>query len=144
AAVAAGFCSFAIGTQTGGSTIRPASFCGVVGYKPSFGLLHAEGVQAISTTFDHLGLFARSPRDAWLMASAMLAAPDTIEPRKPGRLLHLRMPKALPLEDAMRAAIDELAFALGAETRELPFPLEDFAHLQETLCYWEAARILLA
>jgi len=43
----------------------------------------------------------------------------------------------------MRARMDGLADTLGAETRELPFPLDDFAHLQETLCYWEAARILL-
>jgi Asp-tRNA(Asn)/Glu-tRNA(Gln) amidotransferase A subunit family amidase len=63
-------------------------------------------------------------------------------------VLHLRMPAAIPLEDEMRARMEQLAAALPAhgvevETRELPFPLEDFAHLQETLCYWEAARILL-
>jgi Asp-tRNA(Asn)/Glu-tRNA(Gln) amidotransferase A subunit family amidase len=143
ASVAAGFCSFAIGTQTAGSTIRPASFCGVTGYKPSFGLLHTEGVQAISTTFDHLGLFAQSPRDAWLMTSAMLGRAEVIAPRAPGRLLHLRMPEEVKLETDMREAMEGLARELGADTRELPFALEDFAHLQETLCYWEAARILL-
>ncbi len=50
AAVAAGFVSFALGSQTGGSVVRLASYCGVVGFKLSFGLLHTEGVQAILTT----------------------------------------------------------------------------------------------
>jgi Asp-tRNA(Asn)/Glu-tRNA(Gln) amidotransferase A subunit family amidase len=72
AAVAAGFVSFALGTQTAGSVIRPASYCGVTGYKPSHGLLSTEGVQAISATLDHVGVFARSPRDAWYFASAMV------------------------------------------------------------------------
>jgi amidase len=74
AAVAAGFVSFAVGTQTAGSTIRPASYCGVTGFKPSYGLLPLDGVQQISTTCDHLGLFARSPRDAWYFASALMTA----------------------------------------------------------------------
>src|SRR3954453_4425865 len=102
AAVAAGFVSFAIGTQTAGSTIRPASFCGVTGFKPSYGLLHLEGVQAISTTCDHLGFFTRSPRDAWFITSAMLGRAELVEPRRPTRLLHVRMPAAVPLEDEMR------------------------------------------
>lgn len=65
AAVAAGFAAFAFGSQTAGSTIRPASYCGVVGFKPSFGLLPTEGIAAIATTLDHVGVFAASPRDAW-------------------------------------------------------------------------------
>src|SRR5215471_5337851 len=65
AAVAAGFVSFAFGTQTAGSTIRPASYCGVTGYKPSYGLFPLRGVEEISVTLDHLGLFAQSPRDVW-------------------------------------------------------------------------------
>jgi len=147
AAVAAGFVSFAIGTQTAGSTIRPASFCGVTGYKPSYGLLHLEGVQAISTTCDHLGFFTQSPRDAWFMTSATLGRAEVLQPRQPKRLLHVRMPGAVPLEDEMRARMDALARALpgvDVETVELPVPLDDFAGLQPALCFWEAARILLA
>ena len=145
AAVAAGFVSFAIGTQTAGSTIRPASFCGVTGFKPSFGLLHLEGVQAISTTCDHLGFFARSPRDAWLITSGMLGRAEVVRARAPQRVLHVRMPAAVPLEDEMRERMDALARVLpGVETVELPVPLDDFAGLQPALCFWEAARILLA
>src|SRR5262252_3419008 len=93
AAVAAGFVSFAFGTQTAASTIRPASYCGVAGYKPSYGLLSLEGVQAISTTLDHLGIFACSPRDAWYLASAMLLqAPEVLPARAPRRILVLNLP----------------------------------------------------
>src|SRR5499427_7532528 len=82
AAVAAGFVSFAFGTQTAGSTIRPASYCGVSGMKPSYGLLPTEGVEVISTTCDHLGVFALSPRDAWYFISALTAARAEIVPAR--------------------------------------------------------------
>lgn len=150
AAVAAGFVSFAIGTQTAGSTIRPASYCGVTGYKPSYGLLHTEGVQAISTTLDHLGLFAQSPRDAWYFTSAMaLPSAEIVKARRPERMLLLRLPAELPQEDGYRERFSALAIWLADEevavdVLDLPFPLDDFLELQKELCYFEAARILLA
>lgn len=150
AAVAAGFVSFALGTQTAGSTIRPASFCGVVGFKPSFGLLPLTGVEAMSTTLDHLGIFARSPRDAWYFTST-LAFPEAeiLAPRRPGRVLVLRIPHAIPQTDNYPQRIEALTTELArmgveVESRDLPFPLDDFQNLQKQLCYWEAARILLA
>jgi Asp-tRNA(Asn)/Glu-tRNA(Gln) amidotransferase A subunit family amidase len=149
AAVAAGFVSFALGTQTAGSTIRPASYCGVTGFKPSYGLLPTEGVQTISTTLDHLGVFARSPRDAWYFVNAMLTrGAETVAPRKPARLLALRLPAELPQGDGYPERLTALARALRAadvavETRDLPYPLDDFRRLQQELCYWEAARLLL-
>ncbi|QYK50252.1 MAG: amidase [Anaerolineales bacterium] len=60
AAVAAGLVDLALGTQTIGSVIRPASFCGVVGYKPSHGRISAEGVIPLAPSLDHVGLFAQS------------------------------------------------------------------------------------
>jgi len=72
AAVAAGFVPVAIGTQTLGSVIRPAAFCGVVGYKPSFGAISRDGVFPFSKTLDHVGVFARSVEDAaWFGACLM-------------------------------------------------------------------------
>jgi Asp-tRNA(Asn)/Glu-tRNA(Gln) amidotransferase A subunit family amidase len=69
AAVAAGFVPGAIGTQTNGSVIRPAGYCGIVGFKPTFGLLPWRGGLQFSETLDQLGTFARSVDDvAWLTA----------------------------------------------------------------------------
>lgn len=71
AAVAAGMVPLAIGTQTNGSVIRPASFCGVVGYKPSFGAIARTGVLTQSPPLDQVGVFARSVEDAALLAEAL-------------------------------------------------------------------------
>jgi Asp-tRNA(Asn)/Glu-tRNA(Gln) amidotransferase A subunit family amidase len=72
AAVAAGFVPVAIGTQTLGSVIRPAAFCGVVGYKPSFGAISRTGIHPFSATLDTVGVFARSVADAaWFGACLM-------------------------------------------------------------------------
>ncbi|MBW1773061.1 MAG: amidase, partial [Deltaproteobacteria bacterium] len=61
AGVASGFFPFAIGSQTGGSVIRPAAYCGVVGFKPSFGKIPMDGVMPLSETLDHLGIFCEDP-----------------------------------------------------------------------------------
>ena len=71
AAVAAGFVPAALGSQTRGSTIRPAVFCGVVGYKPSFGLVSRFAMNPLSQTLDHVGIITRTADDAALMASCM-------------------------------------------------------------------------
>jgi len=142
AAVAAGFVSFAIGTQTAGSTIRPASYCGVVGYKPTFGLLSTEGVQPLSTSLDHIGIFAESPRDAWLLTTALvLRGPETIAPHPPARLCILKMPgqncaRLARLAETLRAA------EIETDVLPLPVPWRDFTDLQKDICYWEAARLI--
>lgn len=59
AAVAAGLCPLALGTQTGGSTLRPAAFCGVVGFKPTYDRIPTDGVVPLSPTLDHVGLFTQ-------------------------------------------------------------------------------------
>ena len=73
AAVAAGMVPLAVGTQTNGSMIRPASYCGVVGYKPTHGRISRDGVLLLSRALDHVGVFARSVEDAALMADAIMA-----------------------------------------------------------------------
>src|SRR5206468_6093454 len=70
AAVAAGMVMGAIGTQTNGSVIRPASFCGVVGVKPTFGRLPIAGAMPFAPTLDHVGTFTRTVEGgAWMCAA---------------------------------------------------------------------------
>lgn len=72
AAVASGYCSLALGTQTIGSISRPAAFCGVVGYKPSFEFLSREGVVPFSESADHVGFFTHSVAGAAFVASLLV------------------------------------------------------------------------
>src|SRR4051794_13720278 len=71
AAVAAGMVPLALGSQTNGSVIRPAAFCGVYGFKPTHGLIPRGGVLQLSRTLDHVGLFARSLDDIALLAEQL-------------------------------------------------------------------------
>jgi Asp-tRNA(Asn)/Glu-tRNA(Gln) amidotransferase A subunit family amidase len=81
AAVAAEMVPLALGSQTNGSTIRPAAYCGVIGFKPTHGLISRQGVFALSRTLDHVGLFARSIDDIALLAAQIVGYderdPDT-------------------------------------------------------------------
>ncbi len=74
AAVAAGLCYAALGTCTGGSIRQPASFCGIVGLKPTYGLVSARGVVPLSTSLDHVGPITRTVMDAALLLQVL--APD--------------------------------------------------------------------
>ncbi len=69
AAVSAGFCPLALGTQTIGSVIRPAAYCGVLGFKPSYGRIPTDGVIPVSTTLDHVGMFTQDVAGMALAAS---------------------------------------------------------------------------
>ena len=71
AAVACGCVPAALGTQTLGSVLRPAAFCGVVGYKPSYGAIPRTGVYPLAASLDHVGVFTRSVADAALLASVL-------------------------------------------------------------------------
>jgi Asp-tRNA(Asn)/Glu-tRNA(Gln) amidotransferase A subunit family amidase len=71
AAVAAGMVPLALGSQTNGSVVRPASFCGVYGFKPTHGLVPRTGILKLSRTLDHVGFFARSLEDVALLAETL-------------------------------------------------------------------------
>lgn len=66
----------ALGTQTAGSIIRPASFCGVVGYKPSYGFLPLTGIRPLAPSMDHLGVLTRTVKDAGFLASVLGRRPE--------------------------------------------------------------------
>lgn len=76
AAVAAGMVPLAVGSQTNGSVIRPASFCGVIGFKPTHGQISRHGALALSRTLDHVGIFARSLDDAALISDCLIGYDD--------------------------------------------------------------------
>jgi len=69
AGVGAGMMPVALGTQTQGSTLRPASYCGAVGFKPTIGALNTAGIHPLSATCDHLGIIGSTLEDTWLVAS---------------------------------------------------------------------------
>ncbi|MGE0356157.1 MAG: amidase [Burkholderiales bacterium] len=142
AAVAAGFVPVAIGTQTLGSVIRPAAYCGVVGYKPSFGAISRDGVFPFSPTLDHVGVFARSVEDAsWFGACLMgqdprdeatgiragmrsLSVPLASLGHAP-RLAVVRTPKWTSASEAQRGNFAEALQNLkdaGALSREVALP----------------------
>ncbi len=87
AAVADLFCPVAFGTQTAGSVIRPAAYCGVVGYKPTFGLIDRVGMKLMSVSLDTIGLMTRSVADCALVAGVLsgydLGDPEAAPPRMP-------------------------------------------------------------
>ena len=136
AAVAAAMVPGAIGSQTNGSVIRPAAFCGVVGYKPSHGLIPRSGALLLSRTLDHVGVFARSVEDAALLAETMigfdeedldtrpvarlpLAAVADSEPPLPPRFAFVRTPAWPHAEPVTGPAFAELIEALGDAVGEV-------------------------
>ena len=121
AAVAAKLAPVALGTQTNGSIIRPASYCGIVGFKPSLGVLPRTGVLRHATLIDHPGVMARTVSDAALIV-------DAIAGEDPHDALS-RNPTASMLDAALGdGPVPRLAYALGPfEARAEPATREAFA-----------------
>ena len=159
AAVAAGMVPFAIGTQTGGSVIRPAAFCGVTGFKPSFGAIPRTGVLTQSPTLDTLGVFAATPQAAAMLAEVLFGHDPADKATTAGphpRLLETALAEP-PLKPVFalvkppgwdeahpdtRAAFEELAGELGEQCFEVDLPgaFDDVATLRERINFAEMAR----
>lgn len=159
AAVAAAMVPLAIGTQTGGSVIRPASFCGVTGYKPTFGAIPRRGVLPQSPSLDTVGVFARSPAEAAMLAEVLFGydAGDpatTLAPHPDLYRTAISEPPLKPVfaivqppgwENAdpdLRAAFDELAEELGEQAFVAPLPtiFDNAATIRARINFAEMAR----
>ncbi|WP_198378032.1 amidase [Neoroseomonas rubea] len=128
AGVAAGFFPLAFGTQTAGSIVRPAAYCGVVGFKPSYGTLHRAGMKVMSESLDTIGVMARSVADCALAMSAMTGIdhgdPSAKAPRAP-RLALVMGPtagQAAPETLALMERAAEACRRAGAELVPLDLP----------------------
>jgi aspartyl-tRNA(Asn)/glutamyl-tRNA(Gln) amidotransferase subunit A len=151
AAVAAGTLPFATGTDTGGSIRVPASFCGVVGLKPTFGRFNVSGVLPLGFSQDHLGPLTRTVRDAAIAFQAMAEDPSDYIPPADSDLTGLRVgfPKNFFLdrvdpevEASIRAAFDTAA-AAGARVVEVQVPdMEALRSAAVTCLLVEAASAL--
>jgi Asp-tRNA(Asn)/Glu-tRNA(Gln) amidotransferase A subunit family amidase len=136
AAVAAGMVPLAIGSQTNGSVIRPAAFCGVLGFKPTHGLIPRHGMLTLSRTLDHIGLFARTVTDLALLAGRLVGYderdPDTRpraripfaevaaeEPPLPPMLAFVKTPHWDRADEEMKGAFAELIEHLGDRVEEV-------------------------
>lgn len=123
AGVAAGMFPAALGTQTQGSIIRPASFCGVVGYKPTHSRLSLAGTHPVSETHDHLGVLAKSVDDAWWLArwiSEYAPSPGTggLGGAVSGPVPELPLTRALVLRTQGYEDLDEASLVAFEDTVE--------------------------
>jgi Asp-tRNA(Asn)/Glu-tRNA(Gln) amidotransferase A subunit family amidase len=152
ASVAAGMVPLAIGSQTNGSMIRPAAFCGVFGIKPSHGLISRAGALTLSLKLDHVGAFARSVEDLALILD-VLAGQDPADPNTrpyaapsfraaaaespplPPSFALVRTPMWDKADADTRSALEDLAKELGASEVDLP---DDYR------AAWPAQRAIMA
>ncbi|MCW2573659.1 MAG: Aspartyl-tRNA(Asn) amidotransferase subunit Glutamyl-tRNA(Gln) amidotransferase subunit [Frankiales bacterium] len=149
AAVADFMLPLAFGTQTGGSILRPASFCGILGYKPTYGTFSRQGLKFAAESLDTIGLFAREIEDVVLFADALLGSrtPDTTTLTRPRIGLcrtYLWEAKASP---ETRAAVEQaarLAEDAGAIVTEfdLPSGFADLSVAREVINDVERSRSL--
>ena len=159
AAVADGMVPLAVGTQTGGSVIRPASYCGVTGFKPSFGAIPRTGVLMQSPTLDTVGVFARTPADAALLSQVLMGhdtgdaatvvapVPDmhgiaTSKPPVKPVFAFVKPPGWDEADPQVHAAFAELTDALGEQVFEAPLPnaFGEAAAIRERINFAEMAR----
>ena len=166
AAVAARFVPAALGTQTNGSVIRPAAFCGVVGYKPSAGLISRSGILKFSPTLDQVGVFTRGAADAAVVASALIGrvpddsdglsdfalVPQDLDPKplfQPPRLAAVRSPMwHLADGDQQENFLQSVAalrrVGTAVEAAVLPDAFQRAHDVHRTIMYYEGTQAFAA
>jgi Asp-tRNA(Asn)/Glu-tRNA(Gln) amidotransferase A subunit family amidase len=153
AAVAAGMVPLALGSQTNGSTIRPAAYCGVIGFKPTHGMISRQGILTLSRTLDHVGLFARTIEDIALLAEQLIGQdeedPDTRprariqfvavaaeEPPLPPMVAFVKTPYWEHADEDTKEGFAELAEQLGEQVEEIEL-------LPSAIEAWELHRTIM-
>ena len=163
AAVAAGMVPLALGSQTNGSVIRPAAFCGVYGFKPTHGLITRHGVLKLSRALDHVGVFARTLEDIALACELLVGGderdPDTrpraripfrdiaaAEPPLPPMLAFIKTPLWERTDEETQEAFAELTQAVDGRVVEVDLPASSLAalDLHRTIMEAEMAASLAA
>ena len=154
AAVAAGMVPLAIGSQTNGSMIRPAAFCGVYGCKPTHGMISRHGALILSKALDHVGVFARTLADTALILEVLagydpedgdtrpVAAPNFLErvvedPPMPPRLAFVRTPVWDKADAGTRAAFEKVVKRLGDSATAIDLG-------QSYAAAWDDQRVIMA
>ncbi len=149
AAVGAGICAMALGTDTGGSIRIPASFCGVAGFKPTYGTVSKRGVFPLGFTLDHVGPLAASVRDCALTMTALTGKDFSIVAEPSIKGMRIGRPESFyfeKLETGVAAALDAAfrkAEEIGARVVPVPAPdMEAFNAVALTVLLAEAAAAL--
>lgn len=150
AAVADGMVPAAVGTQTVGSIIRPASYCGVVGYKPTFNLVNRAGLKICSESFDTIGVMTRTVQDAALLTAVMAERPELIQSAEDDVVTRIAFCKthewcrAEPATRKVLAKAVELLREAGIDVQEhvLPDFFKDIANAHLTVMATETRRAL--
>ena len=153
AAVAAEMVPLALGSQTNGSTIRPAAYCGVIGFKPTHGLISRRGVLTLSRTLDHVGLFARTIEDIALLAEQLVGyderdldtrpraripfvAVTAEEPPLPPMFAFVKTPYWERVDEDTKEGFAELIEQLGEQVEEIEL-------LPSAIDAWELHRTIM-
>ena len=149
AAVAAGMVPLAFGSQTVGSIIRPAAFCGAAAFKPTFDLLPITGIKSMAWSLDTAGVFGRTVADCALFVDALLGTDylSGLESAEPPKIALCRTQDWPGVQPVAIAAVDEAGARLanaGAKVRSIELP-PDFSALRDTLMIilaFEMAKVL--
>ena len=143
AAVADGMVAIALGSQTGGSTIRPSAYCGIVGFKPTYGLISTAGMRPLAPSMDTVGIHARTVNDLALVWPVLCGRAKGVKPAEPraARIAFFPGPHSDQASEEARRSLDQARDVLrasGFAVEPISFPTDDFGDLSE------AQRLIMA